>query len=238
MSLTNPKVWIGGAAALCAVIVLAGWFLLIAPKNAEAAELRAQAESQAVTNQQHEVRLAELKADFAELPQHKAELALIQQAMPADAQLADLTRELSALASGSSTTLMSITPGVLAPVPAAVAAPAAPADGSTDAGAVQAAPVGPVVSEQTVAVEVVGSFDSVEAFVKGLQADISRRYLVDTVVVTAEDPSEAADGKPAVANGDVTIMITGRVFVLEPVAVAAPTAPVTAGADAASTSDN
>jgi Tfp pilus assembly protein PilO len=238
MSLTNPKIWIAGTAALCAVIVLAGWFLLISPKNAEAADLRSQTESTIVTNEQHEVRLAQLKADFAQLPQHKAELAAIQKAMPAEAQLAALTRELTALEAGSSTTLMSITPGVLSPVAPDLAAPAAPAEGATDEGAAQPAPATTTVSQQTVSVEVVGSFEAVEAFVKGLQAEIDRRYLIDAIVVTAEEPAGPGEGKPAVTNGDVTIVVTGRVFVLEAPVAATGTTTSTTTAGTAGTSDN
>ena len=42
MRLTKSQLWISGTALVCVVIVLAGWFLLIAPKRAEAADLRDQ----------------------------------------------------------------------------------------------------------------------------------------------------------------------------------------------------
>ena len=96
MRLSKSQLWITGTALVCVVIVLAGWFLLIAPKRAEAADLRDQTASAAQVNDQLELRIAQLKADFAELPQRKAELAAIKHAMPEDAQLATLTRDLQA----------------------------------------------------------------------------------------------------------------------------------------------
>ena len=231
MRLSKSQLWISGTALVCAVIVLAGWFLLIAPKRAEAAELRDQTASAVQVNGQLEVRIEQLKADFAQLPQHKAELAAIKQAMPEDAQLATLTRDLTAMAAASGVTLMKIEPGAVTPMVTAVAPAAAPtgtesgdATGATTASATSG------LSAMTVSVEVIGPFDSAEAFIKALQTG-DRRYLVDNLKSLAEKAAVGSAGRPTTVNGDVTLQLSGRVFVLAPVATTvAPTAPV-AGAN-------
>ena len=232
MRLTKSQLWITGTALLCTVILLAGWFVLIAPKRAEAADLREQTANAASVNDQLELKVAQLKADFAELPQRKAELAAIRLAMPEDAQLAALTRDLQALANGSGVTLMAISPGVVTPM-YTVAPPvaAAPAEGSEAADGEATPAPAPVadpnagLSAIPVSIDVVGTFDRSEAFLKGLQSGMDRRYLVDGITATAETPSPATGGKPAVTNGDVTFTVTGRVFVLAPAAAAAPAVP-------------
>lgn len=220
MRLSKAQTWIGGTALVCVLIVVAGWFLLITPQRAEAADLRDQTVSAAQVNSQMEQRIAQLKADFAELPKHEAELAAIRLAMPEDPQLAALTRDLQALSTSSGVTLMSIAPGgltaVLSPAPVAPAAAPDPAAAGSDASDPAAGTgVNPGLSELPVSVDVVGSFEAAEAFLDGLQTDIARRYLVDGLTVVAEKPSAAAAGKPAVGNGDVTFTVTGRVFVLQ-----------------------
>ena len=238
MRLTKSQLWITGTAMVCAVIVLAGWFLLIAPKRAEAADLRDQTASAVQVNDQLAVRIEQLKLQKAELPQRKAELAAIKLAMPEDTQLASLTRELTALATASGVTLMRIEPGVVTPMvtavaPAATPAPAEgaePAEGADTTTTVVAPSPSSGLSAMPVSIEVLGSFEAAEAFVEAVQTG-DRRYLVDGLVSTAEKPSAASGGKPATVNGDVTLKLTGRVFVLAPVATAAAPATAVTGAN-------
>lgn len=219
MRVNKSQLWIVGTALTCTVIVLAGWFLLISPKRAEAADLRTQTESATQVNAQLELLIAQLKADFVELPQRKAELAAIKRAMPEQAQLAVLTRDVQALSTSSGVTLMSIAPGGLtAVVPELAPAVAVPADGeSSSAPTVVALPADTGLSSLAVTIDVTGSFEDAEAFLEGVQAEMDRRFLVDGLSIRAETAAEAGGGKPAVANGDVTFIVTGRVFVLAPV---------------------
>lgn len=224
MSTSSPRTWIAGTVVLSLVLVAAGWFLLIAPKRAEAADLREETVAAQGRNAQLEVRIAELKEQFAQLPQRKAELAAIRTAMPQDAELATLTRDLQRLAGDAGVTLMTITPGELTavvPTGAVVAtAPAAEAgqgqEPATTDGAAAAAPatVPAGLSQVPLTISVVGSFDKSNSFLEKVQAELDRDYLVDTLNVVAEEPAEADAGKPAVVNGDVTMTLTGRVFVL------------------------
>ncbi len=238
MRLTKSQLWISGTALVCAVIVLAGWFLLIAPKRAEAADLRDQTASAVQVNDQLEVRIEQLKAQYAELPQRKAELAAIKLAMPEDAQLATLTRDLTAMATASGVTLMKIEPGVVTPMVTTVApAATAPAPRVEPAEGADALPR-PLrhehhersVGDAGRRSRSLGPFDAAEAFVKALQTG-DRRYLVDGLLSTAEKPAVASAGRPATVNGDVTLKLTGRVFVLAPVATAAAPAAAATGAN-------
>ena len=227
-SLTQTRAWVAGTVVLCLLLVVASYFLLIGPKRAEAADLDLQTESTLSSNAALEVRVAELKAQFAELPDREAELAAVRRALPQDAAIPTLVRDLDALAAAAAVTLMSITPGVGTVVvdpTAVVAAPAAPAEGAapadgaaaapTDPAAAAAVPAGDVLLSVPTSLVVVGGFAEAEAFLEKLQTELARAFLVSGLTVTAETtPAAATGGKPAVDVGDVTMTITGSVFVL------------------------
>jgi Tfp pilus assembly protein PilO len=236
MSMSKTRLWVIGTAVLSVLLVVAAYFLLIGPKRAEAAELRQQTEDTQASNAQLESRIEQLKAQFAELPQRQAELAAIKQAMPEEAALPTLVRDLDKMAGGAGVTLMTLAPGqpVAVTPPAAAApapAPAATGDGdSTPAPAATAAAPAPtdLLVSVPVSVTVVGDFYESELFLKALQADMPRAFLVQTLSVQSEKEAEASGGKPATKNGDVTTTITGSVFVLKPAAAAGPAVPAPA----------
>jgi len=87
MSGAKKSTWVGGTVFVALVIAAAAWFFAINPVMASASEIRAQAESTRQENDLAELRVAKLKADFELLPQHKADLATIQQQIPTDARL-------------------------------------------------------------------------------------------------------------------------------------------------------
>jgi type IV pilus assembly protein PilO len=244
MTHSKTRTWVAGTVVLCLLLSLAAWFLLIGPKRAEAAELEQQTVDTRSSNDQLKARIEQLKLQFAELPQRQAELAEIKQAMPGDPALPTLVRELDTMATSSGVTLMSLAPGPPATVaqpqatPTAAPAPAegedAAAEGeSTGAAATPPAPAAPstVLVSVPVNLVVVGDFFKAELFLKDLQADMKRAFLVQSLSVQAEKEGEAGGGKPATKNGDVTMTITGSVFVLK----TADTAPATTPAPAATT---
>lgn len=244
MLANKSRVWMAGTMVLCVLLAVASWFLLIGPKRAQAAELELQAVDVQDQNTQLESRIAQLKVQFAELPQRQAELAAIKQAMPEDPALPTLVRDLDAIAAASGVTLMTLSPGAPIAVPTTVATAPAPADGAaaegTEAAAdadaaaaaapdatATAAPAADVLVSIPTSLVVVGDFFETELFLKKLQAETPRAFLVQTLTVQAETASgEASGGKPATANGDVTMTIAGSVFVLKSAAAAAPAAPV------------
>lgn len=228
MSLSKTNAWVAGTVAVCLVLALAAWFLLIAPKRAEAAETREQTAAAQAANAQLELKIAELQAQFAELPQRQAELAAIKQAMPEHALLPTLVRALDDKADAAGVTLMSLTPSAPVAVVAADAAAVAlaPAEAATDtttstpageaAAPEVAAPSPDILAAVPVSISVVGNFFNVKAFLESVQTELSRDYLVQGLSIVAETEAEASGGKPAVKNGDVTMTITGSVFVLRP----------------------
>ena len=131
MLANKSRTWVAGTMVLCLLLAVASWFLLIGPKRAQAADLEAQTVTVESQNQQIEARIEQLKVQFAELPQRQAELAAIRQAMPEDAALPTLVRDLDAIAEASGVTLMTLSPGT--PVAVQTAPPAAPAAEDTDA---------------------------------------------------------------------------------------------------------
>ena len=251
MTATTPRTWIAGTVVLCLLISVASWFLLIGPKRAEAAELEQQTVDTNASNQQLQARIEQLKLQFAELPQRQAELAAIKQAMPEDPALPTLVRDLDAMATTTGVTLMSLAPGQPTPVAQPVAATPAPppqgeaaaggeapaegaaegdpaaADPAAAAGATPAPANGTVLVSVPVNLVVVGDFFKSELFLKKLQAEMQRAFLVQSLTVQTEKDAEASGGKPATKNGDVTMTVTGSVFVLKTAEAPATVTPVT-----------
>lgn len=235
MTMPKTRLWIAGTMALCLALTAAAWFLVISPTRAEAAELRTQRADTAASNDQLQARIDTLVAEFATLGQKRAELAEVKVAMPQDPELAVLNRKLEAEALASTVVLMRVTPGAavsMAPAPVA----AAPVEGTTTEGAATDGATATPTPTSTlqgipVVVEIVGSFANTSGYLQGIQERLGRDFLVESLNVVAEKPTAATGAKPAVANGDVTMTITGKVFVL-PAAAATPSTTVadTAGA--------
>ena len=136
MKLTKTTGWSLGTTGLCVALVAGGWFGLIEPQRAQAAESRELTVSAEQGNMLLEAKIEELKEQFANLPAETAKLAAVRQALPAEPALAQLTRDLSTLSLQSQTTLDSLTtssPVVVVDPAAAVAAPA-PEEGTAESG--------------------------------------------------------------------------------------------------------
>src|ERR671920_1106595 len=108
MTMTNR--WIAGAVAAALALVAASWFLLISPQRSQAAELREQAAAQQAANDMIRLRTQQLKAQFASLPQRRAQLAEIQQQLPNSPDLSALLRQLSTVADDAGVAVDSISP--------------------------------------------------------------------------------------------------------------------------------
>lgn len=236
MNLTSPRLWIAGTAFVCVVVVAAGWFLLISPKRAEAADLREQTTATEQRNALLRSEIAELEKQFERLPELREELAAVKTAMPEDVKLAVLTRDIQRIADESGVILVAVRPGLPVPVVATTpaAAPAAPAEGTDPAAAAAAAPTSaavPGLAQVPVTIEVKSDFAKTEAFLQALQTTLGRDYLVDGLAIVAVAPADAVGAMPATVNGDITSTVTGRVFVLSEgttaPAAATPAAPAT-----------
>ena len=231
--------WIGGAVFLGFVIAVAAWFLLISPTFATASESRTQAEA---TRQQNEIaamRIVKLKADFAKLPEYKAELAGLEDQITVEKDLGTYFTALNDLAVAHSVVIVSVAPALpvafVTAVPIVVAPVVAePTDTTTsetpaDVAAAAAAAVLPVDTGVPAgfvsigySIDVVGTNANVIAFLDDVQVKAdSRLFLVSGLTATTLTAAEAGGGRPAVADGDQEFLVTGFIYVL-PDPLAAP----------------
>lgn len=278
MRISRTTAWAAGTAALCVLLLVAAWFLLVAPQRAAAAEARAAAEAARAQNGRLESRISQLRVEFAQLPQRRLELEAIRRALPAERGLAGLLDELDVVAADTATALESVVAGTPTTVldPAAAAAPApgpsattpepaategtatgpapqtsaapvaplrlgaaavsaeqpqgpaqqpAAQPGATAPGQPGPAPAGAVLAAIPLTVTVGGDFVAVADFVRVVQTDIDRAFVVDSLDITTGADDESAGG------GAVEATLTGRVFVfVDPEAATGPTTPA---ADAA-----
>lgn len=131
MNLTKTSAWSLGTTGLCVALAAGSWFLLIEPERADAAGLRESTVAAQQSNAELEVRVEQLRAEYAELPARQAELAAIRQALPDEPALAQLIRELSDAGVDAGITVDAITAGAVTAVIDGTAVTAVP---DTDAG--------------------------------------------------------------------------------------------------------
>lgn len=238
--MTKTRTWSAATAALCVLLIVAAYFLLIAPKRAEAADLRDQTVAQDQANQQSRLKIQQLKAQYAELPSKQAELAVIKQQLPDNPALPTLIRTLTSMADASGVTLVSLAPApptavvvAAAPVVAPAVAPAAAAAGAPVTAPVAAAPAAPTTSLFGIATTMIikGDYAASTLFVQKLQAagvakegtqtakagaQMARAFLVQSIKVA---PNADAATATKATKGQVQTSITGQVFVLKTAAI-------------------
>jgi Tfp pilus assembly protein PilO len=116
--MTKAKAWIGLSAFAIVLILVGGWFALIAPKHADAADLRLQTQATEAQISDLEARLRDLQEKKENLPAQTAALASMERKLPTDPNLPPLIRALTAAAKTAGVTLKSISPSTPAPLPA------------------------------------------------------------------------------------------------------------------------
>lgn len=235
--MTTPKAggWIAGTAVAALVIIVAAWFLAISPTLTTASETRTQVDTQLSQNSEAQVKIANLKTQFAKLDETKAELAALQLQIPTSADLAVYTQQLAAIAAAHSVTVIAITVSSAAPVIpfAPVAAPAATASGSATADPAAPAPVAHIgiagFYSLPTTVDVIGTYPNVLAFLQDLQTGTQRLFAVSNLAGTSLTKADANSGTPAIAAGDLEIVVTGALYVFADSAAktAAPVVPAT-----------
>jgi type IV pilus assembly protein PilO len=211
MSMTRK--WSLLTALLIVAVFVASWFLLIAPKRSEAADLKAQAQSKSDANAALVQKLAQLKAQEAELPAQRAKLAVFRTQIPDNPALPSLVRDLTAAARKVGASLDEMTPQP----PTALVDPTAPVTATTGTGAAPTAQLFGI----PMAMKVSGGYFELEQFVSKLEG-LKRSFLVTGFTVK---PSEETDALP----DTLTIEIQGQVFLAPaPATTAAASTPVTA----------
>ncbi len=241
--LTSPTSrWVAGTAGVCAALLALTWFALVGPKRAEAAELVERTEATQQQNDALRIRTAQLKAQFATLPQRQAELSQLVGQMPVTADVPRFVRSLDAMATAAGVRLEGITPGAGTPLAAAgapgaagaapkpqpaeataPAAAAAPGAAGTAGAAGSSAGGAPATAMNVVAVPVTvtvrGPYFKAVTFLKSLQT-AQRAFLVNGLQVT-------------VADDEVALTIRGRIFALPGAAAALTGVPGSPAAPAA-----
>lgn len=119
----------------------------------------------------------------------------------------------SASATPAPSSAPSATPTPAASTPAA-SAPAASGSGSAAAAATSTAPPGFVALPLKIVV--VGTWDGTTSFIDRLQNGTQRLFLAATVAGVSQEKSPAEKGRPATAEGDQELTVTGFAYVLTP----------------------
>ncbi len=210
--------WVALTVVACLALLAAGWFLLISPKRAEAADLREQAEGQLTSNDSTRAQIQVLKAKSKDLPKKQAELAKVAARIPDNPSLPSLVRALTAASTSAGVEFVSVAPG--APVPVLAAAPAAAPAPSTDGSAAPPAAPAPAggaagtLASIPLTLNVVGDYFEIEQFVANLEALPRALRLTNLSVTPGDSPtkkqSSEAAGEPD--GSSLTTTLTGAVF--------------------------
>src|SRR3954469_3642233 len=80
--MNDTRKWSLMAVVAMVGILAAGWFVLVAPKHTEAADLKTKTVAQNRANSGLETQLSQLKAQQADLPIQNARLAVIHRQLP------------------------------------------------------------------------------------------------------------------------------------------------------------
>lgn len=235
--MTVMRKWSLLTAVLVLAVLAAGWFLLVSPKRGDAASLRDQKTQQDNANATLRTQIAALKEQAKDLPKLQAQLAVIRTQLPADPQLPRLVRDLSAIAKSSGVTLASLAPSDPVALTPSVTAPAAPATTTTTSGAKvtttrTATPTG-ALFQVPLQLKVTGTYYELEQFLYGVES-LRRPFLTTQLDISSSQSagassSSTSSGSGSTNPGDLTMTLTGRVFVAPPAAttsapsVAAPT---------------
>ena len=238
--MSRSRTWTVGAAVLALAVLAAGWFALVGPKRAEAADLQTQAVEQQEANARLQSKIKLLQAQAADLPAQQAKLAEIRTRIPESPALPALVRSLTDLAQRAGVQLYSLEPAAIEPVETAAATTATPTASDTEATteepsgeAATAAKPAPVpastLTAQPLNVIVVGSYFGVEQFLN-LAEDLQRSFLVTGLTIREAESDEVEAANLGQLKGSTVPLraatFNARVFYEPAAAAAAPTQPV------------
>ena len=218
----STRLWVIGAGILTVAIVAMGWFLGVSPKLGEAATADQQRAEVAAQNVGHERETAKIKKQYEQLPELKAQLAVLRAAIPAGDDLSTFLGELHQLEQQNQVSLTSFAAGDGRPYTPPVSPAATDAKAAAEATAGTAATASETASAKDTAapgatsplvtadnfvaipvtVIVTGSHQQAMNFIQGLQSG-SRLFLVTDLSMTQEKDSANYEAK-----------ITGFVYVL------------------------
>jgi Tfp pilus assembly protein PilO len=202
--------WSTGTALLCVVLLAIAWFLVVAPRRADAAEVQAEVLSQQQQNDQLRITVEQLKAEFVRLPATRAKLAEIRSQLPPTEDTPSLLRTVEELATSAGVKLLSFAPGNAQPLGANGAA--VPAGQSNSA----------VLISVPLTVAVSGEYFQVVTFLRQLQTGVPRVFLVSGLQIAKPDGADGSSsdstvggtsgGSAGSAPSGVKVTISAKVF--------------------------
>lgn len=220
LSLTKPampsmpksqteRLWlmVGGIAA--AVILLAGWFLFISPQRSDTSSVNTQVHAAQDKNAILRARIAQLKAENANLAQYLAEVKQAKLALPDSSGLSDFLRTLQSIGSSTQTTLTALTVGSPTNLNGSVSTTTTKATGAAGANAANSAGanggLGPIY-QMPITLSVSGSPSQLDEFLSQLQSVQPRAVLITQL-------NEAGASEVAGSAGRQTLGLTMQAFV-------------------------
>lgn len=211
--MTKTKTWGILALGVILVVVVAGWFLALAPQRAKVTKLHDSAAAQVEANQTLKNRILLLEKQQKQMPSEQARIGAIADRIPSTPAMTGYVRTLALLATANHLELISVGPSGPAPVQVA-AAPGAAAATPAASGAAG-------MSSIRIAIDVVGDYYNVEQFLKKLEAT-QRATIVSSIEMQpgqlpvsqggAPNPTATAAAVQGVSWTTLDAHITATVF--------------------------
>ncbi|MCU1676633.1 MAG: hypothetical protein JWM93_1391 [Frankiales bacterium] len=227
--MANVRKLVTGTVVAALALVAAAWFLLISPKNAQAADIQAQATEEASGHTSLKQQLAMLTEDEKHAVSFAKQLTELQRHMPDDTSEPALIREIYKAADKSGVDLSDVTPGApiasLTPPPAAKPTPTSTSSTSSSASSTADAEAAPApkpkaavgLSQIPITMTVTGTYTQIKDFLDRV-SKFQRAFLVSGVSLTIAQPvAPPADASGVAAtgpsySGDLSVTVTGAVF--------------------------
>ena len=216
------------------VIIAIAWFLLISPVLSGAAEASEAAVQQESQNENTQIQVNKLKAQFASIDDYQTQLEALQVQIPTTQDYANLQRQFSAIAVAHNVVITSLSFGSAQPIEQSnvtdesagettdpttddAATDETSTDGSTTEGSGEDSGTGGTDGSKNIAnlygipvtVSMTGSYDDLMAALNEMQTGEIRLILITDVSLTPSDEADAAGGDTSAVFGGQTFVLTG-----------------------------
>jgi type IV pilus assembly protein PilO len=183
-------------AVVCIVVLIAGWFLLVAPVKSDISKTKAATAAQTSTNSSLTLTLATMRSIAKQLPQEKAELAALSERVPSQLQVPALLRSIQSAATDTGVTLLNLTPSQPTPLVGAAG-----------------------ISTVGIALTVTGGYAETEQFDNALES-LKRTFLVSAFTMAGGAGSAGASASSD--DAEISTNLTGQVLVHTATATSGP----------------
>jgi len=207
--MNSIRLWAIGTVVVVIAVVALGWFVGIQPLLTQTATAQSNADAVDAVNAQEQAKLLQLKEEYENIDEIRAEVEEAQLSIPASAGLSAFILQVNSLAAATGVVVSDIATGegVLYVLP----------EGATildETGEPIPAPAAPENFVYVpLSIKISGPYASVLSFVKGLQSG-ERLFMVSDVALAAEAGAEPdpKSKEPVVATFGADI--TGQIYVL------------------------